>query len=493
MKVSAFQAENILVTGSESRGADQEVVRTLLALAALLGESPAVQVFGEIRHPEKTTVIGTLLPKAKAIVARTEVNRVLVLRALVPSVGFCMKEMTTFKEGTSELYLRPVPPELVGWTFFDVAQLFTRSVVCGVQAGGGAPKLMPKAKTELREGDQLLILARSQSDAGIWLRPGAPDAPPLLGGSEDFGDLDIRSLRRAHSTHATLASAASAADVLQEDGQVKLGPSAEGPKAVVMIGCPHDFPNFLEIDCYLADGSTVHLLSTRDMQWRDAALKAYMGDAGVSVEGGFGLERVKVHHYVGDSTRRGDLARLPLAEASCAIILADRVDGEDPIDADTRSLTTAIALKALLSELKTGRCKIVTEILDAETEKVISINGSVRKTCSFMYTRSVEAGLLAMAVAQPTSFAVVKQLLERRSTAGYIVAVPVGRHVTGSEKLSFLDLRDRLWRSCRGILLGWRRQADRYPNVNPADKTELLDWEASSGDELIVMHRSDGA
>ncbi|CAK0798597.1 unnamed protein product, partial [Prorocentrum cordatum] len=488
MKVSTSQAENILVMGSDRRGADQEVIRTLLALAALPGGPPKGQVFGEIRHPEKMSVIGTLLPTAEAIVTRTEVNRVLVLRALVPSVGFCMKEMATFTEGTNELYLRPVPAELVGWNFFDAAQLFTRSVVCGVKAGGGPPRLMPEARTELQEGDQLITLARTQDDADIWqhdvTREGSKPLPLHADGE----------VRRTEQKHLTVGSSVSTSDILQEDGQVKLGPSVEGPKIVLVIGCPHDFPNFLQIvDCYLAAGSTVHLLSMRDMRWRDATLKAYMGDAGVSVETGFGLERVEVHHYVGDSTRKGDLARLPLAQASCAIILADRADGEDPIDADTRTLTTAIALKALLGELRDRKrkCKIATEILDAETEKVISINSSVRKTGSFMYTRSIEAGLLAMAVAQKTSFTVVKQLLERRSAAGYIVAVPVGRHITGSETLSFLDLRERLWRSCRGILLGWRRQRDRYPSLNPPDKAELLDWEDGSGDELIVMRRSD--
>jgi hypothetical protein len=243
----------------------------------------------------------------------------------------------------------------------------------------------------------------------------------------------------------------------------------------------------------------VHLLSRRDIGWRSATLKAYKGDASMSVEEGFGLERIEVHHYVGDSTRKGDLARLPLASASCAIILAERDFEEDATAADTRTLTTAIALKALLDKskdkTKSGKCKIATEILHAETQKVISINNSVRKTGSFVYTCSVEAGLLAMAVVQRTSFDIISDLLERRSEAGYIIAVPIDIYVTGTEQLSFLDLRERVWKGSkteegsRGILLGWRRKDERYPVLNPKDKKGDSQWHEGKGDELIIMRK----
>merc|ERR1719291_385553 len=119
-----------------------------------------------------------------------------------------MKEMTTFTEGTNELYLRPVPPELVGWNFFDAAQLFTHSVVCGVKAGDGPPRLMPQAKRELQEGDRLLVLARCQGDADVWLRQDVSKPPPSFGVSETLAPEQFRRSESAHLTRVSLTSTA---------------------------------------------------------------------------------------------------------------------------------------------------------------------------------------------------------------------------------------------------------------------------------------------
>ena len=43
-----------------------------------------------------------------------------------------------------------------------------------------------------------------------------------------------------------------------EDGQVRLGPAADGPLVVLLIGCPDDFVDILEIiDGYVASGSAL--------------------------------------------------------------------------------------------------------------------------------------------------------------------------------------------------------------------------------------------
>eukprot|EP00913_Durusdinium_trenchii_P006966 g6551.t1 len=67
------------------------------------------------------------------------------------------------------------------------------------------------------------------------------------------------------------------------DGQIRLGPAADGPLIVLLIGCPDDFVDILEIiDGYVASGSQVHLLSTKPMRWREQCLYLHFSRAGKS-------------------------------------------------------------------------------------------------------------------------------------------------------------------------------------------------------------------
>merc|ERR1719221_1803243 len=92
-----------------------------------------------------------------------------------------------------------------------------------------------------------------------------------------------------------------------------------------MVGCPSDFPDFLEVlDLYLAKGSVVHILSERDVDSREQELQlAYGIDRQPQGESGSLFHNLKLEHYVGPTTSQRHLALLPLSTAHCVLILSE--------------------------------------------------------------------------------------------------------------------------------------------------------------------------
>mmetsp|Transcript_2894 Transcript_2894/g.5228 ORF Transcript_2894/g.5228 Transcript_2894/m.5228 type:complete len:210 (+) Transcript_2894:2-631(+) len=206
------------------------------------------------------------------------------------------------------------------------------------------------------------------------------------------------------------------------------------------------------------------------------------------------------------------------------MILAERLsDDESPLDADSRNLITVITLKSLLSgdgKVKreesvfqirddgdgkslrkqpsnrpaemVGRrkCKIVTELLDPESEQVMLHNSAVRKQGSYVYTNTLEMGVFATAVSSKVRYEILMGLCNHQSGIGHITVALVRDYVHGTlESLSFYDLHARVSKTCGGVLLGWRQMKKYHPVVNPDDKTEKLDWSSGSDDELIILRQ----
>jgi len=95
-----------------------------------------------------------------------------------------------------------------------------------------------------------------------------------------------------------------------------------------------------------------------------------------------------------------------------------------------------------------------------------------------------------MAVMHKEGYDVFMQILDPRSGVGQITTAPVCDFVQGVETLSFIDLHARVIQAHGGILLGWRRADDRYPDINPTPKDRTSVWISGTADELMIF-RSD--
>jgi len=171
-----------------------------------------------------------------------------------------------------------------------------------------------------------------------------------------------------------------------------------------------------------------------------------------------------------------------------------RFENEDSIAVDSRSLTSAIALRGVQPQCDSKttskkRFKLVTELLDPKTQQVVDHNDGLRKLGSFTYSAALETGMFVMGSADKSVYNVVMQLLSPEpGVTPQITATPVKHFLHfPQEMLSFFDLQARILQRCGGVLLGWRLSSDRYAALNPAKKTEGHLWSADGKDLLLVL------
>jgi len=510
MKVSADRAADILImsAGSNNRKSDQRAIQTLLALAALPKQlSEDCDVFAEVQNSDTLEVVNPLLPNnAECIVARDAVNQMLIIRALMPPVGYCFIELASYHKlgvDKNSIYPLDVPEGLVGVPFEEACRLFPRAVVCGImpdQKDDGTFKtaVIPDKSAVLMHGDKLVVVATDAEAAECWeLAPCRPERRPTL-----------------HS---------SVEDIFTSEGQLRLGPMGYGdvPSNVLMLGCPNDLASFLSfLDLYLPMGSHVHVLSPRSRESRESSLRrlSSISSAGTnsrlweaspffrvperpkSNEGDEPeniLHHIQVTHHTGSPTEKMSLAKMPLTTAHVCLILAEHhAEDEESAAIDSRNLTALILIRNLLVECgrddlkRSGmpdRCKVLIELMDPKSRRVVEGNGNVRKLGSFVYSSALEIGMFAQAVREKSMYHFILQLLEPSCRTEHLVSYPVRYFVGKDDELSYWDLHASIWNSSGGILLGWKRKGDRYPLLNPPDKTAILHWSAHGDDQLLVL------
>lgn len=464
LKVSAHQADCLLIIGEgqSENESDQMIIQILLALGALPGVAKlSGDVFAEMQTNQSVVVARTMLPVVEGIVARYAVNRILVLRAINSSIGYTYLQLASFRRG-NEIYVTYVPKKLVGKTLRELGRLYPEAVLLGFFPGG-QERFGCEFDRPVMAGDQIMSIATNLSAANYYATS-QENLPPNQG----------------------VTVPKKKPDLLQSDGQLLLGSQTKGLKTVVVIGCPGDLPNILEaLDCYLAAGSAVHVLSSRTLEMRTEVMCSYFGPR--FPDGKY--KRIKVFHSVGSTTSMHCISELPLHKASSVLILAEsRSLDESPLAVDSRSLSTVVCVRGLLRALDgKKKVKVVTELLDPKTSQVLEGNSGVRQLGSFVYSNAVTTGVFATAATEKTAYTLFKDLLDPESNF-HIVAVPVSDVIFRPEVLNFYQVQGLVEDMFGGILLGWRRSECRYPIVNPANKSQSLSWKPGDGsDELIIL------
>jgi hypothetical protein len=292
------------------------------------------------------------------------------------------------------------------------------------------------------------------------------------------------------------------------------------------------------LDTYLLPGSRVHLLSDKPKDWRDERLLPLapvpsavvsthsLGVTQLTAESAHvpcdgedltldsadrvdeDFEHLRIRHHYGPTISRRHLEELPLHRADQILVLSEaRQEDESAIEIDSRNLTTIVHIQGITKSREKDvsqahrkikkDCKIVVELLDPKSEQVVKDNINLRKHGSYFYSNALETAVFVMAAGDKYMYNVLMQLLTPFTGAGEIAALSTEDLVTGVEQLSFFDLHARVTQLCGGVLLGWRRLADKsnlslgtsrfYPQLNPANKADLLEWHQNSTDELLII------
>jgi len=285
----------------------------------------------------------------------------------------------------------------------------------------------------------------------------------------------------------------------------------------VFLGWDNTLGETLQVlDKLLTEATEVHVLSEAPPHEREAALKRWH------------FRRVQLVHHVGERLSVHELARLPLGRAAAVLVLSEGVrrggsaDGsraaggahEDAITSDSACLACVQMVTALLRgcyghrvEAVNGLPRILCEVLDPRTDRVLARNRTLRQQAVFFRSCALQMGLFTIAAADPTSFNALVLLLAHSAGGegnaqgarkAELVAVPVGQYVDASELaeadcprpsgtrarfgppsipklmsgissaeapesidgpgLSFWDLHERVRSSDGGILVGWMRE-----------------------------------
>jgi len=128
----------------------------------------------------------------------------------------------------------------------------------------------------------------------------------------------------------------------------------------------------------------------------------------------------------------------------------------------------------------------VTELINPKSNLVVDGNNAIRRTGSFVYSSALETGVFVLAAEDKIVYNILMELLDPREGCA-IVAIPVKLFVHGVERLSYHQLNARVRQGTAGVLLGWRRWDQHYPELNPKDKDDVTDWADTVEDELLVM------
>eukprot|EP00928_Gymnodinium_smaydae_P062648 TRINITY_DN46466_c0_g1_i1.p1 TRINITY_DN46466_c0_g1~~TRINITY_DN46466_c0_g1_i1.p1 ORF type:complete len:663 (+),score=40.24 TRINITY_DN46466_c0_g1_i1:212-2200(+) len=365
---------------------DGGLVRQIVSL----GELHTTNVYADIWDSEKAFALHTMHPSMEIINTRRMAARLLSLMAFAPHVGAFYMDL--FKH----LLVVEAPEEVVGKPFRDASRHFRAGLsggVCiGLQSGRarqGRRLLSPPSSTEIRSGDSLLVL----SSAVASVNPAS-------------GDIRFKSW-----------------DIVggKVDAMISL-PMLPAGSLFVVAGWPDSAATLFEMLGYYAPPfSVVHVLAEKPVQER----KKELAQRGNSIN-------IKITHHVGKRTGCSDLAKLPLDQARAVLVVAERQSCSRRYGAERRHEAIASDSECLLcTAMIAGICagdandlpalgfqgKIVCEVLNTGSEKMLQQYANVKPGCVFFRTNEWEASVLAFAAMQRDGFKACRQLLRSEMIA----------------------------------------------------------------------------
>ncbi|MCX5232662.1 NAD-binding lipoprotein [Streptomyces sp. NBC_00233] len=175
-RVSPAAAGAVVVLPPDTPDGDTQVVKTLLALRAVVGDASPVRVVAAVRQTQHVATArlaagpGAVVLDVDGIAART-----LVQCVLEPGLARVLEDLLDF--AGAELHVHRVPG-LGGRTFADLRAACADACVVGLVRPDGSPHLNPPPQTALGPGDAVVVLAEDETPPTWTASPAAPLPPP---------------------------------------------------------------------------------------------------------------------------------------------------------------------------------------------------------------------------------------------------------------------------------------------------------------------------
>ncbi|MFF9500094.1 NAD-binding lipoprotein [Streptomyces sp. NPDC014656] len=168
-RVTPAAAEAVVVLPPDGPGGDAQVIRTLLALRAAVGEGCPVRVVAAVRDgAHLATARLAAGPGAVVLDVDDLAARLLVQCVLEPGLALVLEDLLDFAGAELHTLHRP---GLAGRRYGELAAACPDSCAVGIVRRDGTPRLNPPRDTELAPGDGLLVLAEDHRAAVLATGP----------------------------------------------------------------------------------------------------------------------------------------------------------------------------------------------------------------------------------------------------------------------------------------------------------------------------------
>ncbi|KAM4126050.1 hypothetical protein ACB094_01G359100 [Castanea mollissima] len=458
-QVSVSKARAIIVLASHEN-ADQSDARALRVVLSLTGvkeglRGHVVVEMSDIDNEPLVKLVGGDL--IETVVAHDVIGRLMIKCALQPGLAQIWEDILGFEN--AEFYIKRWP-ELDGLRFKDVLISFPDAVPCGIKvaAKGGKIDINPDDDYELKEGDEVLVIAEDDDTY-------APDHLPEV----------------------------------RKGLFPKIADPPKYPEKILFCGWRRDIDDMIMVlEAFLAPGSQLWMFNEVPEKEREKKLT----DGGLDVST---LENIKLVHREGNAVIRRHLDSLPLETFDSILILADESLEDSVVQADSRSLATLLLIRDIQSKRLphkdtkstnlrlSGFCHsswiremqqasdksiIISEILDSRTRNLVSVS----RISDYVLSNELVSMALAMVAEDKQINRVLEELFAEEGNEMCIK--PAEFYLFDQEELCFYDIMIR-GRQRQEIVIGYRTANAECAIINPPQKSEPRKW--AIDDAFVVI------
>ncbi|MEU9731769.1 NAD-binding lipoprotein [Streptomyces sp. NPDC048002] len=379
--VTPGTARSVLILPSDGADADARVIRTLLALRALLGTQPGPRLVATVRDGHHLPAARLAArPRGTLLEADRTTARLLVQSARQPGLPAALRDLLDFSG--AEFHTLHVPGQ-VDRPYEQLALSFEDACVVGILRADGTPHLTPPRDTVLRPGDRLVLVAHDDQPTVAYCR----------------GHIDARALAPA-------------------------GERTDGPVRTLMLGWNRRAPFVLDILRRTSPpGSVLDVVTDPDAAPPEAVPHPQRFDS---------TSRLRVRHRTGDHTHFPTLRALDPSGYDSVIVLRDE-NPPAPAQPDDKTLLTLLMLKA--HEEETGRrIHVVAELHDHRSRLLASLG----PTSDVVVRGELTALLMTQMSHNPSLIAVFEEIFTARG--GALALRPATDYVRPGLEASFATL-----------------------------------------------------
>ncbi|MER6678039.1 NAD-binding lipoprotein [Streptomyces sp. NPDC000983] len=378
--VTPGAARSVLILPCDSADADARVIRTLLALRALLRPpSSGPRLVATVRDGHHLRAARLAAgPRSTVLEADRTTARLIVQSARQPGLPAALRDLLDFSG--AEFHTLDVSGA-ADRPYEELALSFEDACVVGIVRADGTPHLTPPPDTVLRPGDRLVTVAHDDHPATV---------------ADCRGHIDARALAPA-------------------------GERADGPARTLMLGWNRRAPFVVDILRRTSrPGSVLDVVTDPDTDPRAAAAHLSRSD---------GVGRLRVSHRTGDPTRFATLRALDPSRYDSVIVLRDE-DPPDPGRPDDRTLLTLLMLRAY--EEETGHPLHVVAELHDHGSRLLAPLGA---TSDVVLRGELTALLMTQISHNPALGSVFEEIFTARG--GALALHPAGDYVHPGREASF--------------------------------------------------------